>query len=390
MKNAFRPKETDLHRIWQLGWFPKAFVDIEGKEIIVIHKGTLNLFEGPDFFNAQIKVNDVLWCGSIEFHIKTSDYLTHQHQRDPNYNNVILHLVWDHDQDLSHLDHPPTFTALVNNLIPEKIIRFHKGKLLLPCENSLKELFISDWKWFKDKLLVERWESKMNRLKELHQKWKINEKICLFYIGKYYLSTKDQDAWSYYIENLEESYLLRNHQDLKKIHTFLFMNANIHPEIWQNSFEALLIEQSELKENFHFKWTSNARSYAKIGRCLAFVAELYHVYGSLQNFLVTHQNRGWKYTKMKFLGKQKWDILCINAFLPLSLIYNDNTDAFDQWQMQLLTMSFENNFITRKYLNYVIKPKSSADSQAIIQLYHEYCIQKKCLSCNFGIACLKK
>src|SRR3954471_16396208 len=79
---------------------PGPYISQSGKLITILNTGELNADSGPDFFNGQIKVNDVILAGNIEVHIKTSDWLKHQHQFDSSYDKLILHVVYEHDKDL--------------------------------------------------------------------------------------------------------------------------------------------------------------------------------------------------------------------------------------------------------------------------------------------------
>ena len=72
-----------------------------GKSFKLIYQGDYNATEsGPDFFNAKIEIDGILWIGNVEIHVKSKDWFAHQHQFDPSYNTVILHVVFEHNADV--------------------------------------------------------------------------------------------------------------------------------------------------------------------------------------------------------------------------------------------------------------------------------------------------
>ncbi|MCK6639118.1 MAG: DUF2851 family protein [Bacteroidia bacterium] len=90
--------EADIQAYWSGHPFKDANLkSFCGKSVIVQHPGFLNTASGPDFFNACIRIGGVLWCGSVEIHAKSSQWFDHGHQYDPAYDNVVLHVVVDHD-----------------------------------------------------------------------------------------------------------------------------------------------------------------------------------------------------------------------------------------------------------------------------------------------------
>ncbi len=63
-----------------------------------------NKNSGPDFFNARIKIGETVWAGNIEIHIKSSDWYAHKHQNDSAYENIILHIVFEHNENIYRSD----------------------------------------------------------------------------------------------------------------------------------------------------------------------------------------------------------------------------------------------------------------------------------------------
>lgn len=92
--------EKYLYKIWLEKDFPLEHLKtISGKNISIIDPGVRNETEGPDFHNAMIMLGDNLLSGDIEIHIKNKDWYFHSHDKDENYNNVILHVIKEPDQD---------------------------------------------------------------------------------------------------------------------------------------------------------------------------------------------------------------------------------------------------------------------------------------------------
>ena len=50
----------------------------------------------------------------------------------------------------------------------------------------------------------------------------------------------------------------------------------------------------------------------------------------------------------------------------------------------------ENNFIVTAFTKAGVVIKNAGDTQALIQLYREYCEKKKCLYCRVGFRLLKQ
>jgi hypothetical protein len=94
-------KEDFLHYLCcfqKLGTPP--LTTFEGDSIEVIYPGTPNGGRGPDFLNAKIWIGDTLWAGDVELYLKASSWYHHQHQLDKQCDSVVLHVVWENDNEV--------------------------------------------------------------------------------------------------------------------------------------------------------------------------------------------------------------------------------------------------------------------------------------------------
>src|SRR6478672_12799798 len=96
--------EKLLQYIWQFQYFNKSELQTAaGERLQIISPGKLNSNQGPDFTDAQIKIDDTTLVGSIELHLKASQWNEHGHSKDTNYKNVVLHVVFENDVQTSNI-----------------------------------------------------------------------------------------------------------------------------------------------------------------------------------------------------------------------------------------------------------------------------------------------
>ncbi|MFA5834516.1 MAG: DUF2851 family protein [Bacteroidota bacterium] len=86
--------EDLLRHIWAKQLFDSSrLVTTDGQAVCVFDPGILSRKSGPDFRNARIEIGNTTFAGDIEFHRTFSDWNLHNHQHNPHYNSVILHVV---------------------------------------------------------------------------------------------------------------------------------------------------------------------------------------------------------------------------------------------------------------------------------------------------------
>src|ERR1700741_5202655 len=116
-------KERLLQFIWQFQYFNKSDLRTVSDELLqIIFPGTYNTNQGPDFLSAKLKMDNTTWAGNVEIHINSSDWDLHRHSADKNYNNVVLHVVWNHDKEI---------VDAKRNILPTLELQTKVSKLLL-------------------------------------------------------------------------------------------------------------------------------------------------------------------------------------------------------------------------------------------------------------------
>lgn len=98
LRRSLNIHERFLRHLWSNLYLHQSKLrTADNQSVRVLDVGSLNLDGGPDFLDAKIKIGPVTYCGDVEIHRNAFEWLQHQHQRDPRYNKVILHVVLEAD-----------------------------------------------------------------------------------------------------------------------------------------------------------------------------------------------------------------------------------------------------------------------------------------------------
>ncbi len=92
--------ENYLYRLWFSGFLNGKNIKTDsGDNVKIISHGLKNSSNGPDILNAKIEYNDQIKTGNIEFHVSIGDWYQHNHQLDPVYNSVIMHISFENPSE---------------------------------------------------------------------------------------------------------------------------------------------------------------------------------------------------------------------------------------------------------------------------------------------------
>lgn len=91
----YQVSELVLQKIWLKGAYDASrLMDCLGRPIQVLSPGKWNRLAGPDFQNANLLIGGEEIEGDVEIHFSQYDWERHRHHRNPNFDKVVLHVVY--------------------------------------------------------------------------------------------------------------------------------------------------------------------------------------------------------------------------------------------------------------------------------------------------------
>lgn len=179
-------REDFLHFVWKFQKFPFHKLNTTSRDaLVVVHPGIANKHDGPDFLSAKIQIGDLLWVGAVEIHLSSADWYRHQHQNNPLYDNVILHVVWQDKLEVLAKNGKPLPTLCLENVVSPLLLEKHQRTFqnesdFIPCENYSNKFPKERWRIYTERLYFERLEQRTERIAELCHQEKNDWEAVLF------------------------------------------------------------------------------------------------------------------------------------------------------------------------------------------------------------------
>lgn len=143
--HKFPYKESFLQWIWQNLEFSVDNLRTNcGESVSIVNNGRLNDGAGPDFLGAHVIINGVSFHGSVEIHTSESHWNDHQHQHDPAFNKVVLHVVYSNSsasQPILREDGTHPYTLEIKPYLHKSLLTLlqsSKEDVGLPCRGDLQ------------------------------------------------------------------------------------------------------------------------------------------------------------------------------------------------------------------------------------------------------------
>ena len=419
--------EDFLYYIWRYKSYSGTINTIDGLSIKVINTGILNTNSGPDFLGAKLLIGNTEWNGSIEMHVKSSDWHKHKHNEDTVYDSVILHVVYDHDIEIT--------TKGGNRLevlqLKDKfsLSQYAKYKKLLgsrewiPCANQISDISTFAKNSFLERLLIERLEQKTEQIElqltENNNNW---EETFYIALARNFGFKVNADPFEQLARSTALTILSKYKNNLFQIEAILFgqsslINPNLKDEYTLSLEKEYLFlkKKHNLKPVYSYQWKfmrmrpTNFPSI-RIAQFSSLIHKSSHLFSKiisitelkeLQKLFNIETSEYWndhyvlgkkaKKSKKTF-GKDSFDLILINTIIPFLFVYanhNGNEDLKTRALQFLQETNSESNSIIKRFKQSGVNSKSASQSQALIQLYNNYCNYTKCLECSFGINLIK-
>ncbi len=422
-------KEDFLHFVWKEQLFNTSGIKTEeGYPIQIIEKGHYNHHAGPDFFNCQIAIDNIKWAGNIEIHIKSSDWYRHKHHEDAAYDNVILHVVLEHDMNIHRKDRSiiPTIT-LKNRFYQESLSRYQRfflsNSMVYPCRPYIEKVDQIIIKNMLSSCLKERLESKNKIILEQLTQTKNNWDESFYHIlAKSFGFKVNAVPLQLLAETIPLSIIDRESNELLKVEALLFGVGGLLETITEEPYVVRLKREFAHQQN-KYKLQSLHPAIWKFGklrpsnfptiRIAQFAMLLYKqkrifkrcintsTLENLQSIFTTEASEFWtthfhfekpSTNSPKLLGIESINNIIINTVIPFCYAYGKYIGSvmLEEKSVEWLNqINAEKNKYTGIWEQSNYKFLNAAETQGLLELNNSYCAKNKCVHCKIGSTVMK-
>ena len=421
-------KEDFLHYVWKYQKLTSLELQtVKGETISILHPGYYLETAGPDFFNAQIIIANQKWAGNIEIHVKSSDWYLHNHERDIAYNNVILHVVWEHDSDVFAPNNQEIPVMELRNYVNKELLFSYKNliaqKSWIYCENQIQEVnsfVVSNWQ---ERLFFERLERKsqyvFDNLVVTQNDW---ESVLFLLLAKNFGLNTNGVSFFKIAQSIPFSVIRKEASDLQNLEALFFGMAGLldydkedtYFKDLQFRFYYLLqkyaIERVNIEPLQFFKHRPDNFPTIRLAQFASLYHQEKHLFSKItyefslpllyERFAVTtseYWQTHYQFDKIspkksKKLTKSFIDLLLINTIIPIQFAYakNQGKEITEELIALMQSLDSEKNAILDKFKSIGISTKNAFEAQTLLQLKSEYCNKSRCLDCAIGSELLKQ
>lgn len=409
--------ETQLQVFWQIkATALSGLTSVCGKSILILSSGQINRNQGADFLNAHIKIGHVAWVGNVEIHRRTSDWYFHAHDKDDNYKNIILHVVWVNDLEefrdsavleLSKFVDKDEFSFL-DTIIPTHRVNCSSQRSFPINVSSTQDLLALGFNRIlrKKELFLRLLElDKFDYAKTL---WRA--------VFRGFGRVANADAFETLFSSIPIHVIRLYAYDLRLLTSLLMGQAGLLEPHYKDDyplnlfFQYFILKERHALNKMHnaMKWLRmRPRNFPTIR--VAQLATFYHHHISLVHQLLACEKLDELFGLFDLELEMYWDNhylfdkkskphkkeigfvlrsqIIINVFIPFLLAYAqlNKKSHYDQKALGWLNeLKPEKNSIIDTFSSLGFKSNSAVDTQALHELYEKFCLENFCKSCVRG------
>lgn len=418
-------QEDFLQYIWKYGLFPSDQLKTQtGEKVEVLSTGQFNTDSGPDFLFARIRIEKTVWVGHVEIHCKASDWYRHQHEQDPAYETVILHVAYELDCEVKRSTGEviPAVRLPVRNSYLDNYHKILSTLSAIPCERTWQQLPSLEVENWLINMGIERMEIKTEEIyKRLADNCGGWDETLLQLIIKSFGFGINQDVFTRLGQSVTLPAVRFAGTHLFRLEAMLFGQSLLIPAGSVDTYiRALGIEYGFMKKKFNLVSIENPGwkflrmrpsnfPTVKIAQLASFLARnetKTSLFLETRGLLTTDSFQApvsayWKnhydFGKERTgdppgLGQDSINLFRINMGLPFVACYetrHGQGEARVRWMERLESLPAENNRITRLWTGYGYQVPNAFYSQAFLHLYNAYCKPRRCLNCRVGQALIR-
>lgn len=421
--------ESFLHYVWQFQYFNKEGLQTtDGDTIQINSPGMLNTHAGPDFSNARIKIGDVAWAGTVEIHVKASEWRAHNHEVDSAYDNVVLHVVWQNDKPVYRSDRTTLPTIELKGRVSDSLLlnyrKLVESGLPIPCGKSFSQVPDITRLSMLERAVLHRVEKKAKDVAELvsknHGDW---EETTYQVVARNFGFKVNSDPFFLLAKALPFKVIRKHVSQPLQVEALLFGQAGmLEKEINDEYYVALQREYKILAAKYQLlnsrlkisQWrflrlrpanfpslriaqfaallTHQSNLFSKIKE--ADTRSLLSLFpGRITEYWNTHYRFGLQAKgAVANLGESSKENVVINSIVPLLVAYGKEVGEqtyVDRALEILQAIPPEENKILKAWDDLGWSVSNSFDSQGLIELYNSFCSTRQCLNCTIGSLLLK-
>jgi hypothetical protein len=421
--------EDFLHYIWKFQNFDKtALLSEQGAALHIVQSGFHNHHAGPDFQDARVLIDTELWAGNVELHLDSSDWQKHKHDQDPAYNNVILHVVYEHDKEVFNQNGQALPTLVLKGRFDEYLYwryeQLVQNSGSIPCATHFSKVEPLLVESMLERVLTDRIARKAEDITTLLAEnggdW---EETAYQWLSACFGLKINAEPMLWLAKALPLKIVKKHANEPALVQALLFGTAGFLEGAFYDPYPAQLkLDYAFLQHKYQLNgleevvWNyGKLRPFSfpeqRLAQWSSFLCERKHLFktmietGEVEQLFAFFEVSGDTYWSHHFrfekpsaqhstaTSRNFITRLISNGVVPFLFAYGKhvNEDFYTKRALDLLDqLPPEHNKVVGTFEHLGVQCTSAFDTQALLELKRAYCNLKKCLNCAIGNQILKR